>query len=209
MAAQVVAREMGVDLYRIDYGAVISTYIGETSKNMAAIFARARQIDAILFFDEAENLFTRRTDVRDSNDRHANADTAYLLQLIEGQFEGTALLATNRKSDMDAAFLRRIRYSFEFPRPAVEARVAIWQRAAAALSAERAETLAGLWPILGASLEITGAQIKTTLLSAYFAAERQGEPLGPEGILRAAERELMKEARALGVRERERIRAYA
>ncbi len=208
MAAQVVAREMGVDLYRIDCSAVVSKYIGETSKNMAAIFARARQIDAVLFFDEADSLFSRRTDVKDSNDRHANSDTSHLLQLIEGQFEGTALLATNRKSDMDTAFLRRIRYIFEFPRPTVEARVQIWQRAIAALSPERAEVLAGLWPILGASLEITGAQIKTTLLSAFFAAARRDEPLGPAAILRAAERELMKEGRVLGTRERERIRAH-
>jgi ATPase family associated with various cellular activities (AAA) len=209
MAAQVVAHEMGVDLYRIDCGAVISKYIGETAKNMGAIFARARQIDAVLFFDEADALFSRRTEVKDSNDRHANADTAYLLQLIEGGFDGTALLATNRKSDMDAAFLRRIRYSFEFPRPGAEARTAIWQRAAAALAPDCAAALAGLWPILGTSLEITGAQIKTTLLAAYFAAERQGAPLDPAAILRAAERELMKEGRTLGVRDRERIRAHA
>lgn len=209
MAAQVVAREMGVDLYRIDCGAVISKYIGETSKNMASIFARARQIDAVLFFDEADALFSRRTDVKDSNDRHANADTSYLLQLIEGAFEGTALLATNRKSDMDTAFLRRIRYSFEFPRPSPEARIAIWIRAATALAPDRARDLETLWPILGAAVEITGAQIKTTLLSAFFAAQRQGEPLGPKGILRAAERELMKEGRALGARERERIRSHA
>jgi len=205
----VVAREMGVDLYRIDCSEVVSKYIGETSKNMAAIFARARQIDAILFFDEAENLFTRRTDVRDSNDRHANADTSNLLQLIEGQFQGTALLATNRKSDMDAAFLRRIRYSFEFPRPGLEARVAIWRRASAALDPGQSGALDGLWPILGASLELTGAQIKTTLLSAYFASLRQETPLGAPAILRAAERELLKEGRALGARERERIRSYA
>lgn len=209
MAAQVVAHEMGVDLYRIDCSAVISKYIGETSKNMGAIFARARQIDAVLFFDEADALFSRRTEVKDSNDRHANTDTSYLLQLIEGQFEGTALLATNRKSDMDAAFLRRIRYTFEFPRPSPEARVAIWQRAAAALAPDRAEALAGLWPILGSTLDITGAQIKTTLLSAFFACERQGRPLDSEGVLRAAERELMKEGRALGARERERIHSYA
>ena len=209
MAAQVVAREMGVDLYRIDCGAVISKYIGETSKNMSDIFARARQIDAVLFFDEADALFSRRTDVKDSNDRHANADTSQLLQLIEGQFGGTALLATNRKSDMDPAFLRRIRYTFEFPRPSADARLMIWQRAAAALSPDRATALAGLWPILAASIEITGAQIKSTLLSAFFAAERQGASLGPAGILHAAEREMMKEGRTLGVRERERIRAYA
>ena len=209
MAAQVLAHEMGVDLYRIDCTAVVSKYIGETSKNLHAIFARARQIDAVLFFDEAEALFAKRTDVRDSNDRHSNADTTNLLQLIEGQFEGTALLATNRKSDMDSAFLRRIRYSFEFPRPAEDARIAIWERAAEALELTNAKTLAGLWPVLGASLDITGAQIKTTLLAAYFAAQRQGTPLDGAIILRAAERELMKEGRALGARERERIRAYA
>jgi len=209
MAAQVVAREMGVDLYRIDCTAVVSKYIGETSKNMSSIFARARQIDAVLFFDEAEALFARRTDVKDSNDRHANADTTNLLQLIEGQFEGTALLATNRKSDMDAAFLRRIRYSFEFPRPAADARIAIWRHAATALTLDNAAALEGLWPILGTSLEITGAQIKTTLLSAFFAVQCQNVPLDAVAILRAAERELMKEGRALGARERERIRAYA
>lgn len=209
MAAQVVAHEMGVDLYRIDCGAVISKYIGETSKNMAQIFARARQIDAVLFFDEADALFSRRTEVKDSNDRHSNADTTQLLQLIEGQFGGTALLATNRKSDMDAAFLRRIRYSFEFPRPDAQARTAIWQRAAAALAPDRATALEGLWPVLGQALEITGAQIKTTLLSAWFAGQRQGTPLDPPAILRAAERELMKEGRALGARERERIRSHA
>lgn len=209
MAAQVVAHEMGVDLYRIDCGAVISKYIGETSKNMAQIFARARQIDAVLFFDEAEALFSRRTDPKDSNDRHSNADTAQLLQLIEGQFGGTALLATNRKSDMDAAFLRRIRYAFEFPRPDAPARIAIWQRAAGALDPGRAAALAGLWPVLGQSLDITGAQIKTVLLSAWFAGQREGAPLDPPAILRAAERELMKEGRALGARERERIRNHA
>lgn len=209
MSAQVIAAEMGVDLYRIDCGAVISKYIGETAKNLGAIFARARQIDAVLFFDEADALFSRRTEVKDSNDRHANADTAYLLQLIEGQFDGTALLATNRKADMDAAFLRRIRYSFEFPRPGPEARSVIWQRAAAALLPAGRESLTSLWPVLGAALDLTGAQIKTILLAAHFAASRRDEPLGPLHVLRAAERELMKEGRALGARDRERISARA
>lgn len=208
MSAQVVARDMGVDLYRIDCGAVISKYIGETAKNLAAIFARARQIDAVLFFDEADALFSRRTEVKDSNDRHANADTAHLLQLIESRFEGTALLATNRKSDMDAAFLRRIRYSFEFPRPGPEARSTIWQRAAHVLAPDRTAALAGLWPVLGHAIDLTGAQIKTTLLAAHFAAGRQDQPLGPAQILRAVERELLKEGRSLGPRDRERIMAH-
>ncbi|MGH6612680.1 ATP-binding protein [Sphingomonas sp.] len=207
MAAQVVAGEMGVDLYRIDCSSVISKYIGETSKNIAAIFARARQIDALLFFDEAEALFSKRTDVTDSNDRYANTDTANLLQLIEGQFEGTALLATNRKADMDSAFLRRIRYTFEFPRPTEQARTTLWQRSVTALAPDRAKALDNLWPVLGAALDFTGAQIKTTLLSAHFAAARREDVLGPEQILRAAERELIKDGRSLGNRDRERIKS--
>lgn len=209
MAAQVAARALGLDLYRIDCASVISKYIGETAKNMRAIFARAQRIDAVLFFDEADSLFSKRTEVRDSHDRHANADTSFLLQLIEGQFEGTAILATNRLGDMDPAFTRRIRYIFEFPRPTAEDRTEIWRRAVGVLAPDRVEALSGLWPVLGECLEVTGAQIKTTLLSAHFAAQRRGEALGALDLLRAADREFGKEGRTLGVREKERIRAHA
>ncbi len=209
MAAQVIARALGLDLYRVDCSTVISKYIGETSKNMSAIFARARRIDAVLFFDEADALFSRRTEVRDSHDRHANTDTSYLLQLIEGQFEGTAILATNRMGDIDPAFVRRIRYIFEFPRPTADDRAEIWRRSAGALMPEQVHQLAPLWAILGECLEITGAQIKTTLLSAHFAAKRRAAPLGALDLLRAAEREFGKEGRTLGSREKERIRAHA
>ncbi|MEO1614123.1 MAG: AAA family ATPase, partial [Pseudomonadota bacterium] len=126
MAAQVLAHELGLDLYRIDCSSVISKYIGETAKNMREVFARARAMDAVLLFDEADALFAKRTDVKDSHDRHANTDTSYLLQLIEGGFDGVAVLATNRLGDMDPAFLRRIRYTFEISRPDAAARAAIW-----------------------------------------------------------------------------------
>jgi hypothetical protein len=206
MAAQVIAGTLGLDLYRIDCAAVTSKYIGETAKNLRAIFSRARAIDAVLFFDEAEALFSRRTEVRDSHDRYANADTSYLLQLIEGGFEGTAILATNRMGDMDRAFLRRIRYVFEFHRPSPEAREAIWRRAAQALTADKTETL---WPVLAKTLDVTGAQIKTILLSAHFKAARHGRPIGPEEILTASIRELAKEGRDLSDRDQARIRAHA
>lgn len=205
MAAQVVAQDLGLDLYRIDCSTVISKYIGETAKNMRAIFARARRIDAVLFFDEAEALFSRRTEVRDSHDRHANADTSYLLQLIEGEFEGIAVLASNRMADMDPAFLRRIRYLFEFPRPTAPERTQIWQLAGSVL----ADNCTELWPVLGEVLDMTGAQIKTTLLAAHFSALRRAGALGPLDVLRAVEREFGKEGRTLGQRERERIRAHA
>lgn len=209
MAAQVLARDLGLDLFRIDSGAVVSKYIGETSKNLGSIFARATHVDAVLFFDEADALFAKRTEVRDSRDRHANADTSYLLQLIEGGFDGVAILATNRKTDIDPAFQRRIRYVFDFPRPSAVARTRIWTRAAEALSPERAAALAPIWEPLGAALDVTGAQIKTTLVAAHFAALRSGSPMTAEDVVRAAERELAKEGRTLGARERERIRAHA
>ncbi|MEM7525792.1 MAG: ATP-binding protein [Pseudomonadota bacterium] len=200
MAAQVLAHELGLDLYRIDCSSVISKYIGETAKNMREVFARARAMDAVLLFDEADALFAKRTDVKDSHDRHANTDTSYLLQLIEGGFDGIAVLATNRLGDMDPAFLRRIRYVFEIPRPDAVSRAAIWARAGAALSPETSDSL---WARLGGALEFTGAQIKTTLLSAHFIADRRGQPIAAADILRAAERELAKEGRSLSARDRE------
>lgn len=208
MSAQVIAHELGLDLYRIDCSSVISKYIGETAKNMRSIFARARRLDAVLFFDEADALFSKRTDVKDAHDRHANADTSYLLQLVEGDFDGVAILATNRMGDMDPAFLRRIRYVFEFPRPDEEQRREIWRRSAEALIPARAQENSSLWTLLGASLDFTGAQIKTTLLAAHFAAERREANVGAIDLVRAAERELKKEGRTLGQRERERILAH-
>ncbi|MEO9651988.1 MAG: ATP-binding protein [Roseobacter sp.] len=203
MAAQVLAQDLGLDLYRIDCSTVVSKYIGETAKNMKQVFARARAIDAVLFFDEADALFAKRTEVKDSHDRHANTDTSYLLQLIEGEFEGVAVLATNRLGDMDPAFLRRIRYIFEIPRPDATARCELWRRAGAAL-ANGAE--AALWDTMGDVLDFTGAQIKTCLLTAHFMAQRRGATLTAQDILRAADREMAKEGRSLRDRDRERIK---
>jgi SpoVK/Ycf46/Vps4 family AAA+-type ATPase len=116
LAAEVLANELGLDLFRIDLSQVVSKYIGETEKNLQRIFDAAEEGGAILFFDEADALFGKRTEVNDSHDRYANIEINYLLQRME-EYKGLAILTTNRKEDIDSAFLRRIRFIVEFPFP--------------------------------------------------------------------------------------------
>lgn len=200
MAAQVLAAELGLDLVRIDLASIVSKYIGETAKNMRQMFSAAAGMSAILLLDEADALFARRTDVRDSHDRHANADTNYLLQLIE-DFSGIAVLASNKKANIDPAFSRRIRHILEFPRPDVAARHQIWQQVLGELGAMlSAAVLDALAP-----LDLSGAQIKNVVLGATFMARNDRCALAPPQLVRALERELDKEGRALDRRERERL----
>jgi MoxR-like ATPase len=207
MAAQVVAAALGLDLFRISLSSVVSKYIGETSKNLQRIFARAEEMDAVLLFDEADALFSRRTDVKDAHDRFANTDTNHLLQAVEA-YGGVALLATNRKSNIDPAFLRRIRYVLDFPKPGPAERRALWRRLMSELSgATVSEPLAGMLDRLADSVEATGAQIKYAVLTALFAARRDATPVGIGQLLRGLERELIKEGRALTERDRERLRS--
>src|SRR5262249_34306246 len=112
MAAQVIAAALELDLFRIDLAPVVSKYIGETAKHLGQIFARAARMNAVLLFDEADALFSKRTEVKDAHDRYANADTSYLLQLLE-EYRGIVILATNKKQNIDPAFIRRVRYVFE------------------------------------------------------------------------------------------------
>lgn len=128
MAAEVIASAVGMPMYRIDLSQVVNKYIGETEKNLRRLFDAADAADVILFFDEADALFGKRTEVKDAHDRYANLEVSYLLERME-RFKGMAILATNRKKDLDEAFLRRLRYVVEFPLPGPEERVAIWQRA--------------------------------------------------------------------------------
>jgi hypothetical protein len=200
MAAQVLAADLGLDLVRIDLAAVISKYIGETAKNLRRIFRTAADLGAVLLFDEADALFAKRTDVRDSHDRHANTDTNYLLQLVE-DFAGLAILATNKKANLDAAFTRRIRHILDFPRPDVPARRRIWQRLLDELGASAPD------PSLDhlAALDLSGAQIKNAILAAVFVARSRGEPLRVPHIIRGVERELDKDGRVLDARDRGRM----
>ncbi|MCZ7640199.1 MAG: ATP-binding protein [Verrucomicrobia bacterium] len=128
MAAQVLARELGLDLFQIDLAHVVSKYIGETEKHLDAIFRAAQSSNAILFFDEADALFGKRTEVKDAHDRYANLEVAYLLQKMES-YEGIVILATNLGKNIDDAFRRRLQHSLEFPFPEPDLRERIWRGA--------------------------------------------------------------------------------
>ena len=136
MAAEVLANELRLDLYRIDLSAVVSKYIGETEKNLRRLFDAAEDGGAILFFDEADALFGKRSEVKDSHDRYANIEINYLLQRMEA-YRGLAILATNMKSALDPAFLRRLRFIVDFPFPGAAERRAIWQQVFPRADADR------------------------------------------------------------------------
>jgi hypothetical protein len=198
MAAQIIAADLQLDLYRIELARVVSKYIGETAKHLREIFVQAAQMSAILLFDEADSLFTKRTEVKDAHDRYANTDTGYLLQLLE-EYRGLAILTTNRRGNMDPAFFRRLRYVFDFPRPGPEERRQIWLRVMKALlggtAASRLESAAGS---LATQVEISPAQIKNSLLASVFIAKRQGGDVQPSHLVQGLERELAKEGRSAG-----------
>ncbi|WNL45680.1 ATP-binding protein [Dyella sp. BiH032] len=186
MAAEVIANALDLSLYRIDLSAVVSKYIGETEKNLRRLFDAADNGGAILFFDEADALFGRRSEVKDSHDRYANIEVNYLLQRLE-TFRGLAILATNMKSALDSAFLRRIRFIVNFPFPGAPERKAIWasafppQVAVGALDLERLARLA-----------LTGGSIQGIALNAAFMAARAGTPVTMPLLLEAARGEFRK-----------------
>jgi SpoVK/Ycf46/Vps4 family AAA+-type ATPase len=126
MAAEIMAGELGTVLYKIDLSAVVSKYIGETEKNLARIFSEAETSNEILFFDEADALFGKRSEVKDSHDHYANIEISYLLQKM-GVYEGIVILATNLRKNMDEAFTRRLQFSVDFPFPDEAHRLKIWQ----------------------------------------------------------------------------------
>jgi hypothetical protein len=197
MAAQVIAAELKLDLFRVDLARVVSKYIGETAKHLSDIFSRASRMSAILLFDEADALFAKRTQVKDSHDRYANSDTSYLLQLLE-EFSGLALLTTNKRGNIDPAFYRRLRYVYEFPKPGPEDRLKIWQRLARELFGEEVQNaLAPTQQKLAQQMVISPAQIKATLLASAFIAQHQRRPVQPVDLLKALERELAKEGRGV------------
>lgn len=205
MAAQVVAAELGLDLFRISLSAVVSKYVGETARNLQRILARAEAMDAVLLFDEADALFSKRTEIKDAHDRYANSDTNHLLQAVES-FGGVAILASNKKASIDPAFLRRLRYVIELPRPEAGERRELWRRLVGELAGDAlAVALGAGLDALAADLELTGAQIKNATLMAAFAARRDGAPIAMRHLLRGVERELAKEGRSFNERERARF----
>lgn len=215
MSTQVIAAELGLDLFRIDLAAVVSKYVGETSKNLERILSRAQHMDVVLLFDEADALLGKRTEIRDAHDRFANTDTNYLLQALE-DYQGIAILSSNKKNNIDNAFIRRIRYVVEFQRPDASQRLILWKRLIGELVGEEiltstgADNRAQLQNIktVANTIELTGAQIKYAVLAAMFAARREREKLGMKHLLRGIDRELMKEGRVLTERERKRLNSY-
>ncbi|WP_395680383.1 ATP-binding protein [Inquilinus sp.] len=186
MAAEVVANHLRLDLYRIDLSTVVSKYIGETEKNLRRLFDAAEAGGMILFFDEADALFGKRSEVKDSHDRYANIEVNYLLQRMES-FGGLAILASNMKSALDGAFMRRLRFIVNFPFPAAAERRAIWQRAFPAATPTAELDFDRL-----ARLDLAGGHIASIALNAAFvAAQTDGEVTMPI-VLDAARNELRK-----------------
>jgi SpoVK/Ycf46/Vps4 family AAA+-type ATPase len=188
MAAGVLARQLGMELYRIDLSRVVSKYIGETEKNLNVLFAEARRAYAVLFFDEADALFGKRSEVKDAHDRYANIEVAYLLQRMES-YEGLTVLATNLRHNLDEAFLRRLQYCVEFPQPSAGDRRALWRKvwpATAPLAADLD------LEFVAQHLELTGGQIRNIALKAAYLAAGDGAEIGMRHLIAAIRREHQK-----------------
>jgi ATP-dependent 26S proteasome regulatory subunit len=197
MAAQVLARSLNMELYRVDLAGVINKYIGETEKRLKQVFDACERANVLLFFDEADALFGQRTQVKDAHDRFANIEIDYLLQRME-QFDGMAILATNRKSDLDRAFLRRIRFVVDFVQPGVEERSRLWRLALLECTPQGEPLLEGIdWEFLANKLTMTGADIKSAALGAAFLARSQGTRIAMPQVLHAARREMAKHGVAI------------
>lgn len=198
MAAQVIAAELKLELFRIDLSTVVSKYIGESSKNIERILARAKNMNVVLLFDEADSLFGKRTDIKDAHDRYANTDTNYLLQAIEN-YPGIIILASNKKSNIDNGFMRRLRYVLEFPKPDASQRILIWRKIIKELAGKNtAFKFDSQLVQLSEMIDITGAQIKQAILSALFMARKDKIDINSSHLLRGLERELAKEGKGLG-----------
>lgn len=191
MAAEVLASELKLDLYRIDLSQVVSKYIGETEKNLRRVFDAAEESGAILLFDEADALFGKRSEVKDSHDRYANIEISYLLQRMEA-YSGLAILTTNMKSALDTAFLRRLRFVVQFPFPDAAQRSEIWRRVFPALTPTENLDFALL-----ARLQVSGGNIRNMALNAAFLAAEADQSVGMAQILLAAKSEYAKLERPL------------
>ncbi|WP_414577265.1 ATP-binding protein [Anabaena sp. CCY 9402-a] len=191
LAAEVLANTLHLDVYRIDLSAVVSKYIGETEKNLRRVFDAAEGGGVILLFDEADALFGKRTEVKDSHDRHANIEVSYLLQRMES-YRGLAILTTNLKASLDQAFLRRIRFIVQFPFPDAKQRAEIWRRVFPSQTPTADLDFEKL-----AKLSVAGGNIRNIALNAAFVAADADEPVRMKHILQAAKSEYIKMERPL------------
>jgi hypothetical protein len=194
MAAEVVAGDLGLELYRIDLSAIVSKYIGETEKNLEKVFRAADQGDAVLLFDEADALFGKRSEVRDAHDRYANVEVAYLLQRLEA-YEGVAILTTNLRGNIDEAFLRRLDCVLEFPIPGEADRLQIWRRALPpeAPVGDEVDLL-----FLARKFKLSGGHIRNIALTAGYLAAVDGGPIRMKHLVRGTRREYQKLGKLVG-----------
>jgi SpoVK/Ycf46/Vps4 family AAA+-type ATPase len=194
MAAEIIAGELGLDLYKIDLSTVVSKYIGETEKNLERIFAEAECSNAILFFDEADALFGKRSEVRDSHDRYANIEISYLLQRMEA-YDGVTVLATNLRANLDEAFTRRLQFSVDLPFPEAEDRLRIWQTL---LPADVPRDPGLDFHMLAQRFRLAGGNIRNILVSAAYLAASDGQRVTMAHLLHGTRRELQKMGRLVG-----------
>ena len=203
LAAEVVAADLGVDLYKVDLANLVSKYIGETEKNLGRVFDVAEASNLALFFDEADALMGKRSAVSDAHDRYANIEVAYLLQRLE-RYEGLAVLASNLANNIDPAFVRRFHVVVEFPVPGPAERLRIWQRCLPALvPLDRDVDLERL----ANEVEISGGTIRNAALGAAFLAADGGHPIAMETLVRAVQREMQKIGRLVTASDLERLGA--
>ncbi|MGI9395664.1 MAG: ATP-binding protein [Boseongicola sp.] len=193
MAASAIAKALGLDLFRVELSGVVSKYIGETEKNLDAAFEAARASNCVLFFDEADALFGKRSEVKDAHDRYANIECAYLLQKME-QHDGIVILTTNMPRGLDAAFSRRIQFVIDFPRPDAKLRRALWEG-----MFTRTTPLAQDvdFAFLARNFDVSGGEIRNIVLDAALdAASKAGSEISMDRLLAAVERQLVKQGRA-------------
>lgn len=193
MAAQIVAGQLGLDLYKVELPAVVSKYVGETEKNLREIFREASRSQAILFFDEADVLFGKRTEVKDSHDKYSNMEAAYLLQKME-EYAGVSVLATNFLQNFDEAFKRRLKFLIDFPLPDQGDRLRLWHSVIPARTPLAADVD---WDYLATQFELSGSAIKNVALNAAFLAAKAGEAVGMAQLLTALKREMRKSGKSL------------
>jgi SpoVK/Ycf46/Vps4 family AAA+-type ATPase len=196
MAAEVISSELGLDLYKIDLSTVINKYVGETEKNLSRIFDEATSSNAILFFDEADALFGKRSEVKDSHDRYANIEISYLLQRMEA-YDGITILATNLRSNMDEAFKRRLQFAIDFPFPDEAYRLRIWQTLFPA-DVPRADLD---FELMAKRFKLAGGNIRNIIVSAAYLASANGGIVSMEHLLHGARRELQKMGRLINEKD--------
>jgi len=188
MAAEVLAGELGLDLYAVDLATVVDKYVGETEKNLDKIFAESERVNGVILFDEADALFGKRSEVSDAHDRYANVEVAYLLQRME-LFDGIAILATNLRANLDEAFTRRLDSLVDFPEPEAEYRLSLWERSLGP-SVPRANDLD--LQFLAEAFKVSGGGIRNIVVAAAYMAAEDDRPISMRDLVRATQREYLK-----------------